>query len=260
MSSIKDKLIKSLTNAGKHNSSIMTPPKVVLWLDPEKQWESIIEQLQNELAHLLKIGDYQPAKKQGPPIWLKCMVDRTLPEADWSADTIPIIYLPGISKRELKNVAEIPLGLQPIVEYQYTGALWLHENGKEWTVAAFIQNPEGMNVTVAKDSGTKDAMKSSLSEIFTESNIFYGKRFVDADFLLNQQYPNIGVDILKWMEHGDKFLNSLSSSKKETFKTICENKYQFEPDIRNIKDIAYQLGCRKTPWAQIWEYFSHAPS
>lgn len=260
MNSIKDKLIKSLAKAGKHNSNIMTPPKVVLWLDPEKQWESIIKLLKNDLPQLLVLGEYQPGEKQGPPIWLKCMVDRTLPDADWSQDAIPIIYLPGISKRELKNVEEVPLGLQPIVEYQYTGTLWLHENGKEWTVAAFIQNPEGMNVKVAQDGGTKEAIQSSLTEIFNADNVFYGKRFVDADFLLNQQYPNIGVDILKWMEQGDNFLKSLPSSKQQTFRTICKNNYQFEPDVKNIKDITYQLGCRKTPWTQIWEYFSHAPA
>lgn len=260
MKSLKDKLVHSLKEAAKHNSQIMASPRVILWPDPEKQWESIIEKLQESMPQLLIYGEYEPSKKMGPAIWLKCMVDKTLPEADWSESAIPIIYLPGISRRDLKNVGKAELELQPILEYQYTGTIWLHENGKEWTIVGFIQSDEGMDTKVAQDNLTKETLIGALPNILNEHKIFYGKDYIDADYLLNNQYPNIGVDILKWMHEGDKFLSSLSSDKKKSFITICKNTYGFYPDIKNIKNIAYQLGSRRSSWAQIWEYFSHAPT
>lgn len=260
MKNIKKKLIQSLSKAGEHNQNLMVAPKVVLWLDPDRQWSAIIPELQQELPHLLVLGEYDPENKQGPPIWLKCMVDHALPAADWSEEIIPIIYMPGISKRALKNVAEVPLGLQPLVEYQYTGTLWLHENGREWTVAGFIQSPEGFGVQISQDKKTKEALLNSLGSLLTDEDPFYGKEHIDADFLLNRLYPNIAVDILKWIEQGDSFLYGMSSSKQEIFKTICESKYHFTPDTKNIKQIVQQLGSQKDAWSQVWEYFSHAPA
>ncbi len=32
--------------------------------------------------------------------------------------------------------------IQPLMEYQFTGNLWLQENGKEWTILAFMQNED----------------------------------------------------------------------------------------------------------------------
>ena len=260
MKSLRDKIVRSLKDAGAHNQQIMVAPCVILWPDPEMQWESIIEKLQESLPYLLVFGDYDPGKKTGPAIWLKCMVDRNLPDADWSESEVPVIYLPGISRRDLKNVGEAELDLQPILEYQYTGTIWLHENGKEWTVAGFIQNDKGMGKKVAQDSLTKETLISALPNIFNEPKAFYGKDYIDADYLLSIQYPNIGVDILKWMEEGDKFLSSLSSDKKQSFITIFKHTYGYNPDIKNIKNITYQLGSRRGSWAQIWEYFSHAPT
>lgn len=260
MKSLKDKIIHSLKEAGKHNRQIMAPPRVILWPDPEQQWGSIIGKLQENLPELLVFGSYDPDKKTGPAIWLKCMVDRTLPDVDWPESEIPIIYLPGISRRDLKNVKAAELELQPILEYQYTGNLWLHENGKEWTVVGFIQNEKGMGINVAQDNLTKETLIGALPNLINEPQLFYRKDFIDADFLLNDQYPNVGVDILKWMEEGDKFLTTLSSDKKQSFITICKKSYGFNPDVKNIKNIAYQLGSRRGPWAQIWEYFNHAPN
>ncbi|MCR9155228.1 MAG: BREX-1 system phosphatase PglZ type B [Bacteroidetes bacterium] len=257
--SVADRLVKSLRKAGEHNSQIMVPPKVILWPDPEKQWESIIDQLQTKLPQLMVFGEYAPEQKKGPAIWLKCMIDRKLPEADWSSDVIPIIYLPRISKRDFRNAAAAELQLQPLIEYQYTGNLWLHENGKEWTVAAFIQNQQGLGVQVEQDTTTKETLISSLPRMFNDRETFLNRKLIDADFLLNNQYPNAGADILKWMEYGDAFFSQLSSDKKQAFKTICHTNYNFEPDPSNIKEIALKLGTRNSAWERVWEYFSHAP-
>ncbi|HHF51467.1 MAG TPA: hypothetical protein ENL46_02110, partial [Candidatus Aminicenantes bacterium] len=123
--SIFHKVIQALKQAEKHNSSIMVRPEVILWPDSERQWEEVIPLLQNTLPQLLVYGAYDPSRRQGPAIWLKCMVARTLPEAKWPDESIPIIYLPGISKTDLRNVETAVFDLQPLLEYQYTGTMFL---------------------------------------------------------------------------------------------------------------------------------------
>src|SRR6185312_14481966 len=99
--SIYDKVVQTLSQAENHNSNVMVKPEVILWPDPENQWLDVISALQENLPQLLVYGSYDAVKKRGPAIWLKCMISKMLPEADWAVDAIPIIYLPGVSKNDL---------------------------------------------------------------------------------------------------------------------------------------------------------------
>ena len=153
----KNTLIQSIREAAVYDSGSLQPPVAILWPDPERQWEAIIDKLQQEMPELLRFAEYDVSKRQGPAIWLKCMVGRTLPEADWDAKLVPVIYLPGIAKSDLRNLSQADPEIAPLMEYQYTGTLWIHRNGKEWTVNAFLQNKEeGLGLDVATDHATKD--------------------------------------------------------------------------------------------------------
>lgn len=190
--SIYDKVIQALKQAGQHNSSIMVKPEVILWPDPECQWVDVMPLLQAQLPQLLVYGQYETAKKQGPAIWLKCMIAKTLPEADWDVDCTPIIYMPGITKADFRNVEKANLDLQPLIEYQYTGTLFLQENGKEWTILAFVENATtGLGLSIAKDSGTKYALKKALPTIFQDADVLQGKTIIDQDYLTSQLFPDI---------------------------------------------------------------------
>jgi len=216
--SIYDKVIKALKQAEQHNSSIMVKPEVILWPDPEKQWSEVIPIMQEELPQLISYGKYNPDQKQGPSIWIKCMVARVLPEANWGENVSPIIYLPGVSKNDLRNVENARLEFQPLLEYQYTGTMFVQENGKEWTILAFMENPvQGLGLKVAKDEATKNALKKALPRIFRDNEIFEGKTIVDCDFLNNQLFPDIIHNILKWMCSGDSFLQDMPEGKKRCF-------------------------------------------
>ncbi len=258
--SIFDKVKQALKQAENHNSNLMVKPEVILWLDPDNQWTDVIEVLQGELPQLLIYGDYAPSKKQGPSIWIKCMVAKMLPEANWNADQTPIIYLPGFSKNDFRNVEEAGLNLQPLIEYQYTGVLFLQENGKEWTILAFLENPfNGLGIKVAKDSATKEALKKSLPFTFQDADVFQGRSILDADFLNNLLFPDLTPNILKWMCKGDVFLQQMDAVRREVFINLCKNQYEFEPDHRDIISIARKLGEQKGNWRSIWQMYANAP-
>ena len=258
--SIFHKVIEALKQAEKHNSSIMVRPEVILWPDSERQWEEVIPLLQNTLPQLLVYGAYDPSRRQGPAIWLKCMVAKTLPEANWPNESIPIIYLPGISKTDLRNVETAVFDLQPLLEYQYTGTMFLQENGREWSIVAFFENTQyGLGIKVAKDQATKEALKKALPTIFQDEEVLAGKDFVDADFLNNILFPDIGPTILKWMCKGDAFLSRLPRDKQEVFGNICRAQYDFDPDPKNIYAIAEKLGSQKGNWKYVWNIYTLAP-
>jgi hypothetical protein len=258
--SIFDKVKQALKLAEGHNSNLMVKPEVILWPDPELQWVDVISVLQSSLRQLLIYGSYEPAKKQGPAIWLKCMISKMLPGADWDTDFIPIIYLPGVAKNDLRNVESAVFNFQPLLEYQYTGTLFIQENGREWSVLAFIENPvTGLGLKVAKDNATRDALKKTLPTIFQDANVLSDKSIIDADYLNNQLFPDIMPTILKWMCKGEAYLQGMDQSKKEVFGNLCMSQYDFEPDHRNIKAIAEKLGSQKNSWKYIWQLYAAAP-
>lgn len=258
--SIYDKVVQALKQAENHNSQLMVRPEVILWPDPDTQWVDVISTLQQEMPQVLVYGNYDPIKKQGPAIWLKCMVAKALPEANWSADDIPIIYLPGVSKTDLRNVANAVFNFQPLLEYQYTGTLFLQENGREWSIIAFVENPNnGLGIKVAKDTATKDALRKTLSTIFQDREVLTNKSIIDADFLNNQLFPDVIPSILKWMCKGEAFLHAMESGKREVFTHLCKSQYEFEPDHKNIKAIAEKFGAQRNSWKYVWQLYATAP-
>ena len=238
----------------------MVKPEVILWPDPERQWAEVIADLQSKMPQLLIFGNYDPSKKQGPAIWIKCMVARNLPEANWIEGTIPVIYLPGVAKNDLRNVEAAGFNIQPLLEYQYTGTLFTQENGKEWTILAFVENSiSGLGFQVAKDVATKYALKHALPTIFQDDDVFTGKSVIDAEYINNKLMPDIIPSILKWMCKGDAFLQNMELGKRNVFISLCKSQYDFEPDHKNIKAIAEKFGSQRNSWKQAWLMYANAP-
>ncbi|MGA2408512.1 MAG: BREX-1 system phosphatase PglZ type B [Bacteroidales bacterium] len=259
--SIFDKLVQSLKQAAQHNSDIMVKPEVILWPDPERQWKPVIPLIQKANPAMMIFGPYQPDTKQGPAIWIKCMVAGLMPHESRPKGAIPIVYLPGISKNDLKNIHNVGLDLQPLIEYQYTGTMFTQTNGREWTVMAFLQNrEEGMGLNIAQDLATKSSILKALPVFFESNEISYPDNILDADFFNNLMFPDIIPNILKWICKGDKHISTWSKEKQEVFKNICKNQYDIELDYRLIIDITEKLGSQKQAWKQVWQYYANAPS
>jgi len=258
-STIFNKIVLALRQSVLHNSGIMVKPEVILWPDSERQWESVVHIIRNEFPELLTFGEYESAKEQGPAIWIKCMVAHLLPEADWSEDVTPIIYLPGISKSDLKNISSAGLDLQPLIEYQYTGTIFSQINGREWSILAFIENEQqGLGLKVAQDKLTRETLVKVLPTIFQDDSIKYPP-VIDVDFLNSLLFPDAFPNILKWLCQGDEFLNSLPEEKREAFVNICKTRFDFEPDYKNIYAIVQKFGMQHNAWRHVWELYASSP-
>ncbi len=88
-------LVERIQSTASYNRGSQVAPGVVLWTDPDGQWESAVRQLRELWPSLLVLGEYNANRKTGPAIWLKCMLAKALPEADWTAEEVSVIYLPS---------------------------------------------------------------------------------------------------------------------------------------------------------------------
>lgn len=257
ISSLSRCLIESLRRAAAYNNNLMVGPEVVLWPDPEQQWEAVVPLVQAAMPELLVLGDYAPEKRRGPVIWIKTMVAGLLNQFSGT----PVLYLPGISKQQLKRLGEAPLEMQPLLEYLYTGCFWQHRNGKEWTVAAFLQNEdEGLGLNLAQDTATKESLLPCLPALFENDQIQFPDHQLNSQFFRNLLLPNPVPSILGWMNSGDSFLRSFPAEKKTVFTAICEEQYGFRPEEANRLDAARLLGKQQNAWGPVWTYFANSPA
>ena len=253
-------LVGSLAAAAKYNPNDVVHPYAVLWTDHDAQWQPIIPQLRRLLPQLLTFGEYQPDQRIGPAIWLRCVVDRGLPEVELPDGATPIVYLPGVSRQELRAVQECPDSLKPLVELQYRGACWTQKNGKDWTVEAFLVSEEGgLGLDVARDATTRGAMLGALAELATTSvDRLKGKHLEAEDFdKLFSDDP--AKDLLLWLSEPDAVKLGWNSGRCSAFKSRCKADFTFNPDKDGELVGAELLGKREGPWATVWERFTESP-
>jgi hypothetical protein len=172
-----DCLTKALRDAAVFNVEIQVAPACILWPDKDRQWEAIIPRLQVELPELLVLGDYVPDKGIGPAIWLRCIIAGTI-EGFSMHGRPPILYLPSVSRQDIRAVENCPEHLKPLAELQYRGVIWSQINAKDWTLLAFLKSDQGgLGLDVAQDTDTKNAMQLALYCLLDEN--YSGPQFQD---------------------------------------------------------------------------------
>ena len=192
------------------------------------------------------LGRYDPATHTGPAIWLKCIVDRTLPEAPPPGET-PVLYLPHVRRQDLRAAGDCPANLQPLVELQFRGRVWHQSNGHDWTVRAFLVSNDGLGLDVAADRRTEEAMLRALP-LLTEVDIraLQGRR-LDADDFDKLSVDDPVRDLLLWLNNPETFEAAAKGGRWESFRSLCRNEFGLDPEQTSPSEIGWPLGLRRTP-------------
>ena len=254
-------LTQALRRATIHNPDIQAPPACILWPDRDRQWQAVIPRLQAELPELLALGDYAPEDRTGPAIWLRCVIARRVDDLALPAGHTPILYLPGVSRQDLRAVEECPDTLKPLAELQYRGVIWSQLNAKDWTVLAFLKSEQGgLALDVAQDSDTRHALQLALHRLLDEElELLRGKRLAHEHFntLLTGGDPARGL--LQWLDLGDAHQQSLGDNEWQAFAQVCRAQLAFEPERDGLLAGASRLAAHEGPWRAVWERYGEAP-
>jgi len=234
-------------------------PAALLWTDADGQWRPVIAGLREAIPQLYTLGSLDPVNRIGPVIWLRCVVDRTLPGIAPAPGVIPILYLAGVSRQDLRAGGDCPFALQPLVELQYRGAVWHQRNGRDWTIDAFLTSDQGVGLDVSLDARTREAMLRALPILLTEPlDPLRGKRLDAEDF----DRLSIGDpirDLLAWMSSPDTFQGRSDAGRWETFRTVCAREFGFDPERDGPAAAGMALLHGGGKWDEVWQRFCEAP-
>jgi hypothetical protein len=255
-----ESLIANLEFASAYNANDQGAPAAILWTDKDSQWKPLIGLLAESLP-FFSLGAYDLEMRSGPAYWLRCVIAGAFPELFMPGERIPILYLPGVSRQELRAIEECPRALQPLAELQYRGVLWSQKNGKDWTVAAFLQSREGgLGLDISADQATREALLRALPKLAFEpvehlrQNAPLKAAFFDS--LLN---PDEARSLLTWLNNPVGYRQGLNEQEWQAFCSICQQKYKFHPDRDGQLNAAIFLGARNDTWATVWERYKEAP-
>ena len=256
----------SLMRAARYNPGDVVAPAAVLWTDADGQWRPVVEQLRGLVSELLTLGEYDAETRTGPAIWLRCVIEPgvradTFPDLAWPVGTVPVIYMPGVSRQTLRAVEECPDALKPLVELQYRGTVWTQKNGKDWTILAFLVSDDGgLGLDVAEDKLTLQAMQGALSQLaVTPVARLQSKRLEAEDFdkLMIGDPPR---DLLLWLSDSEGTHGQWDDGAWSAFLNRCRQDYGFDPETDGEIVGGEKLGQRKDVWYGVWERFAESPA
>lgn len=261
MTSVIESLVKEVRAAGAFNANAQVAPVAILWTDKELQWSPVLPQLLEAMPELLVYGKYDPTVRSGPAIWLRCVISPTLEGVSIPEDLVPIIYIPGISRSELRSIENTPEAIRPLAELQYRGAMCSQLNGKDLTVNAFLTSGSGgLGLDVAKDNSTQKALLSSLGILLaTPVEQLEDRRLEANDF--NQLLSADSIrDLLTWMNSPATTRDSWEGNHWSAVRHLV--KQEFGLDIERDGELvaAERLCAGESKWSQVWNRFCENPS
>ncbi|MCK4302973.1 MAG: BREX-1 system phosphatase PglZ type B [Candidatus Eisenbacteria sp.] len=266
----------SVTEAGRFNPADMVAPAAILWTDPDGQWRPVVKQLRPLLPELLTLGEFDPDTRTGPAIWLRCAIERTLPETALPEITlpetalpettlpetaIPIIYMPEVGRQRLRAAEDCPDAIKPLVELQFRGTTWTQKNGKDWTVEAFLVSEDGgLALDLVRDGQTRQAMLGALSVLTTTSlSWLRGRRLTAKVFDEIVMGGDIPRDLLLWLGDPGGMRAEWGEDAWSAFRSRCRDEYAFDPEDDGEIVGGEKLGLGRDAWLGIWQRYVESP-
>ncbi len=235
-------------------------PAAVLWTDPESEWRPLVPLLLERMEELVVLGEYEPARRTGPAIWLRCVVDRTLDEPTLPEDRAPVVYLPGVGRQQLKAGEACPPALRPLVELLYRGTVWIQHNGADWTVAAYLGSSRSLGLDLARDRATREALLRALPELMVRPLGELSGRRLEAEDFDRMLAADVVRDVLLWMGDPEGTRARLGGSRWEAFRSRCREELDLDPERDPDVVAGERLGRGEGAWARVWQRFAEAPS
>lgn len=212
--------------------------------------------LKTLMPSLCELGAYDPEQRRGPAVWLKCAIAGALPDAQF--DGVPVVYLPGVSRAELRAIESCPRDLQPLAELQYRGVFWSQVNSKDWTVSAFLSSKNGgLGLDVAQDKATQEALAQVLSAgVLLDRPLDELKgRHINAEWLLSLLAPNPTRDLLVWMNAPEVVQKDWAGVRWDVFCKRAKSEFGFDPVSDGPLVAADKLARRDGKWTAVAEIY-----
>jgi hypothetical protein len=262
-------LSRALTEAAQTFEAGKEWPAGLLWPDPERHWFAAFPELRRRLVSqgvaLYAVGDYAPDDGVGPSIWLRCLI-----EAPGSPNlrgavahgALPVILLPGVSWRDLREPLTLAKGVQALVEMQYRGDVFRQRRqARDWTVATFLRDADqGLGLDVAVDGRTDEAARRALPALLDMQLDGWRDHRLTSDDFDGLLVDDKDRDLLRWMADPDAARAAKDAATWNAFRDLVKREYRVDVDEKGALQKAVGLLIRRGGvWGKAWNRLADTP-
>jgi hypothetical protein len=246
-------LTETIRSAAKVNRSLMVPPVAILWTDADRIWESAIPQLAKQLSELFVLGDYAPADRQGPSIWLKCAVAGKLGTqlSSWTcADSVLARHQPCRPSRYRNLPARAAAPRRAPVPRCVLEPSKRQRLDRQ--CIPVCKKRRGLGLDVAQDSATQEALKRVLAAgmlLDRQVEDLQGKQ-INAAWLDALLAPNPTRDVLAWLNDPAATQSKWAGARWAIFTSRCVKDFGFNPETDGALTAARKAGGAPGPLGQ----------
>lgn len=259
MATVYDILAQRIADLEKQGGGSLVPPAAILWTDRHNEWLEQAAALR-EHCTVLTLGEYSPEARTGPAIWIRCMLGRTIESDKLLSSVVPVVYLPGVGREDLRAVEDCPDELKPLAELQYRSVFFSHPNGKDWTVTAWLAHKtRGAGVDVAADHETHTAVLTAQSVLFEQEVESLQGHVLRASDLLELLNPDEIADLLRWLDDEGAFRSSKTGEQWQAFVSQVKHRFRFDVEGDGALAAAGLLAERVGEWTHAWTRFAEVP-
>lgn len=252
-------LVRTIRAAARFNPDAKVAPSCILWPDSEGQWLPAIPLLLAQMPELYVLGEYDPQKRQGPAIWLRCVLAGRIAALPGRGGLPPVFYLPNVRRRDLR-VEACPAALKPLAWLQYRGVIFSHINARDWTVPALLKSvPDNLELDVSRDAETREAMLAALPRLLMEDAAIFGGKRLDAAFFNTLLAGGDSIrEILQWLNDETTFRAGRSDAEWQAFCRICKADFGLDPQSEGVLTACALLAGREGAWKNVWRRYEEA--
>ncbi|MDR1039211.1 MAG: BREX-1 system phosphatase PglZ type B, partial [Deltaproteobacteria bacterium] len=261
METVIQRIVKSIRSSAKYNADAYVGPACILWPDKDRQWSPVIPSIRIALPELLTLGDYDPETLTGPGIWIRCAIAGSIEGIRPPEGTVPVVYMPGVSRQELRAVEECEESIKPLVELQYRGSFWSGPESRDWTVPAFFSSSEkgGLGLDLDKKDAAKSALREALPILLgMDISELEGIR-LDKAYFVQVKLPDPEVSVLRWLDGGEEYRKATVAGTWPTLVKYCEDKLNLNPELEDVGSAARRFADREGKWSNVWNRYREAP-
>ena len=248
-------LVAALRAAADHDPQAEAPPEAVLWCDEHGEFRPLLPALRRTLPNLLTLGVHDPALRQGPAIWLRAALGRTVPEILWDGPAPAILYLPGVPRERLRAAEDCPKPLDLLAWFVVGGAVFGHPNGRDWTLRGFLASMPaygGLGLDVPQGEPTGVALAAAAAKLFERPLTELQGRRLDAPWLHALLAPDLVEDTLAWLGGS---LTAADAARFPAFQARARAELKLDPAKVQPVAAAARMLRRENGWEQVWDRF-----
>jgi hypothetical protein len=256
---VLDVLVREVERCGQFSQHSEEAPLLIYWTDTDRLWESALSTLRARLPQLLTLGPLDATLRRGPALWIRWVLGGH-GELPLDPKRPPIVYMPGVSRADLRAVDECPDALKLLAGLQHRGRIWTQVNGKDWTPNALLVGEKTLGLKVAKDGDTQDALRAAVPELLsTPLDALRGRELQASDFrALLISDPERAL--LQWLDDPSGTRARVSTQVWEALAKIAKQSWHLDLE-KDGPDVAARHLCgAKGAWEKLWARFADAPA